>query len=112
MKLFAGQQMEGSPNATPAPIEITARERDIDRVLADSFPASDSPPWTLGVPRDPANESANMDASATSPRNNQSFKPTNKTMTASSFDADEEIESFPSLFVWPIEREINAIAMA
>jgi hypothetical protein len=66
MKVFADQHMEGSLNATPAPIEITAQERDIDRVLADSFPASDSPPWTLGVLRDPANESANMDASAKS----------------------------------------------
>ena len=26
-----------------------AEEDDIDQVLADSFPASDSPPWTLGV---------------------------------------------------------------
>ena len=25
------------------------RENDIDRILADSFPASDAPPWTLGV---------------------------------------------------------------
>jgi hypothetical protein len=24
-------------------------EREIDQILADSFPASDSPPWTLGV---------------------------------------------------------------
>jgi len=30
---------------------------------------------------------------------------------SSSFDADQEIESFPSLFVRPIEREINAVAM-
>ena len=26
-----------------------AEEQDIDRILADSFPASDAPPWTLGV---------------------------------------------------------------
>ena len=24
-------------------------EQEIDRILADSFPASDAPPWTLGV---------------------------------------------------------------
>ena len=24
-------------------------EREIDQILADSFPASDAPPWTLGV---------------------------------------------------------------
>ena len=24
-------------------------ENEIDQVLADSFPASDAPPWTLGV---------------------------------------------------------------
>ena len=24
-------------------------ENDIDQILADSFPASDAPPWTLGV---------------------------------------------------------------
>ena len=26
-------------------------ESEIDQVLADSFPASDAPPWTLGVSR-------------------------------------------------------------
>ena len=28
-----------------------AAERALDAVLADSFPASDPPPWTLGVSR-------------------------------------------------------------
>lgn len=31
-------------------------ESDLDRILADSFPASDPPPWTLGVARVPAKE--------------------------------------------------------
>jgi hypothetical protein len=29
-----------------------AAERALDAVLADSFPASDPPPWTLGVSRE------------------------------------------------------------
>lgn len=49
--------MERTDNAT-ARAETLARstngtlsedELDIDRILADSFPASDPPPWTLGV---------------------------------------------------------------
>lgn len=28
-------------------------ESDIDQILADSFPASDAPPWTLGVAHAP-----------------------------------------------------------
>ena len=30
------------------------KESDIDQILADSFPASDAPPWTLGVNADAA----------------------------------------------------------
>lgn len=28
---------------------VAIQEREIDEILADSFPASDVPPWTLGV---------------------------------------------------------------
>lgn len=47
----------GSPNAEARGAEAAsqarerrlAAERALDAVLADSFPASDPPPWTLGV---------------------------------------------------------------
>lgn len=35
------------PRLTMSP-RIEARERKMDQVLADSFPASDPPPWTFG----------------------------------------------------------------
>jgi hypothetical protein len=41
-----------SPPAEP-PANVSAEESEIDRILADSFPASDPPPWTLGVPPGP-----------------------------------------------------------
>ena len=31
------------------PNDAAADESGIDEILADSFPASDAPPWTLGV---------------------------------------------------------------
>ena len=36
------------PNNERADI-VAIQEREIDEILADSFPASDAPPWTLGV---------------------------------------------------------------
>ena len=35
------------------PKNAGAEEREIDQILADSFPASDAPPWTLGVAETP-----------------------------------------------------------
>ena len=32
------------------PKDAGTEEGEIDQILADSFPASDAPPWTLGVP--------------------------------------------------------------
>jgi pyruvate/2-oxoglutarate dehydrogenase complex dihydrolipoamide dehydrogenase (E3) component len=29
--------------------DLEAEQRELDAILADSFPASDAPPWTLGV---------------------------------------------------------------
>jgi hypothetical protein len=31
------------------PQDMGIEESEIDQILADSFPASDAPPWTLGV---------------------------------------------------------------
>ena len=38
------------------PTNADTEEREIDQILADSFPASDSPPWTLGVVEAPIRE--------------------------------------------------------
>jgi hypothetical protein len=45
---------------TTAP-SIATREQNVDQVLADSFPASDPPPWTLGrVPGPPPERTDTM----------------------------------------------------
>lgn len=41
-----------------------AAERAVDAVLADSFPASDPPSWTLGVSRSPFGLTTTNDADA------------------------------------------------
>ena len=41
------RDMPNSPGEQPN--NPGADDSDIDQILADSFPASDAPPWTLGV---------------------------------------------------------------
>jgi hypothetical protein len=36
-------------NRAEKPEDAVIDENEIDQILADSFPASDAPPWTLGV---------------------------------------------------------------
>jgi hypothetical protein len=50
MKRFAEDDQAGHVKR-PGVLDISAEEQEIDRVLADSFPASDPPSWTLGVAR-------------------------------------------------------------
>jgi hypothetical protein len=40
-------------NRQEQPKDAGTQEREIDQILADSFPASDAPPWTLGVTETP-----------------------------------------------------------
>jgi hypothetical protein len=49
MKRFAQHVRAPGVNQAPGVREVTAQELEIDRILADSFPASDPPPWTLGI---------------------------------------------------------------
>jgi hypothetical protein len=59
------------------PDELTSAEEAIDEVLAESFPASDAPPWTLGL--DPHSayvaDSEGPDASAMAARSDRVAKP-------------------------------------
>jgi hypothetical protein len=38
------------------PTSAGTEEGDIDQILADSFPANDAPPWTLGITQSPPND--------------------------------------------------------
>jgi hypothetical protein len=49
VKRSPNPQERDVPTRQQAPPEAGIEEREIDQILADSFPASDAPPWTLGV---------------------------------------------------------------
>lgn len=69
MKPVPSDRLDAPRKGTSGAMEITAEEREIDGILADSFPASDSPPWTLGVQPELATpESTKLDVSAKSHR--------------------------------------------
>jgi hypothetical protein len=58
VKLAPEPHERDMPNAPgEQPTNAGADAREIDQILADSFPASDAPPWTLGVTQVPPKNS-------------------------------------------------------
>ncbi len=49
------------------PKMVDVGESEIDQTLADSFPASDAPSWTLGVTEAPPRERENDEATGEEP---------------------------------------------
>jgi len=50
VKCFGDIHERNRPNSRDGqPRDVGKDESEIDRILEDSFPASDAPPWTLGV---------------------------------------------------------------
>jgi hypothetical protein len=60
-RLIAGDQMT---SAVAVDASAAMSERELDDILADSFPASDAPPWTLGVAMDASRRAVRPEARA------------------------------------------------
>ena len=48
-RFFDAHERNRPTSQDEKPQDVGTEEGEIDQILADSFPASDSPPWTLGV---------------------------------------------------------------
>ena len=81
-----------------------AAERALDQVLADSFPASDPPPWTLGVTRpEPARRASSSEARAGGPAKSDHLE-------LGKIDVLDV--SFPPDTRWPFLRALASLAGA
>ena len=64
MKTHTRRNFQRYGQDTPVGMDVSPEDRDIDRILADSFPASDPPPWTLGVAQPMTSAPGEPDADA------------------------------------------------
>jgi hypothetical protein len=59
VKRFSDPQKADVADRQERSAESATAEWEIDQILADSFPASDAPPWTLGVTETPPKNDPN-----------------------------------------------------
>jgi hypothetical protein len=64
MKTHTRRNVQRNGEGTPVGMDVSPQDRDIDRILAESFPASDPPPWTLGVAQPMTSAPGDLDADA------------------------------------------------